>query len=71
MEHVEYRPPMENDSNAATAEELEQWNVDVYVERALHGPVFRMAYEHTHTYCEFSICAAAPAPTPSTKGSGI
>mgnify|MGYP000017758206 FL=1 len=52
MEHVEYRPPMENDSNAATAEELEQWNVDVYVERALHGPVFRMAYEHTHTYCE-------------------
>lgn len=49
---MEYYPPMENDSNAATAEELEQQNADVYVERALHGPVFRMAYEHTHTYCE-------------------
>ena len=34
------------------AEELEQQTVDVYVERALHGPVFRMSYEHTHTYCE-------------------
>ena len=49
---MELYPPMENDSNAATAEELEQQDVDVYVERALHGPVFRMAYEHTHTYCE-------------------
>lgn len=43
---------MENDANAATAEELEQQAADVYVERALHGPVFRMAYEHVHTYCE-------------------
>ena len=46
------REPMENDSNSRTAEELEQQTVDVYVERALHGPVFRMSYEHTHTYCE-------------------
>lgn len=46
------REPMENDSNSCTAEELEQQTVDVYVERALHGPVFRMSYEHTHTYCE-------------------
>ena len=46
------REPMENDSNSRTAEELEQQAVDVYVERALHGPVFRMSYEHTHTYCE-------------------
>ena len=49
---MELRPPMENDANAATAEELEQQAADVYVERALHGPVFRMAYEHVHTYCE-------------------
>ena len=49
---MEPRPPMENDANAATAEELEQQAADVYVERALHGPVFRMAYEHVHTYCE-------------------
>ena len=35
------REPMENDSNSCTAEELEQQTVDVYVERALHGPVFR------------------------------
>lgn len=46
------REPMENDSNSRTAEELEQQTVDVYVERALHGPVFRMSYKHTHTYCE-------------------
>lgn len=39
------REPMENDSNSRTAEELEQQTVDVYVERALHGPVFRMSYE--------------------------
>ena len=38
------REPMENDSNSRTAEELEQQTVDVYVERALHGPVFRMSY---------------------------
>ena len=47
------REPMENDSNSRTAEELEQQTVDVYVERALHGPVFRMSYEHTHTYWYF------------------
>ena len=64
---MELRPPMENDANAATAEELEQQAADVYVERALHGPVFRMAYEHVHTYCELFTCAAAPAPTQSTR----
>lgn len=31
---MEPRPPMENDANAATAEELEQQAADVYVERA-------------------------------------
>ena len=73
---MELRPPMENDANAATAEELEQQAADVYVERALHGPVFRMAYEHVHTYCELfylrsgtctytvSTTAAARYPTP-------
>lgn len=40
------REPMENDSNSRTAEELEQQTVDVYVERALHGPVFRMLPEN-------------------------
>lgn len=54
---MEPRPPMENDANAATAEELEQQAADVYVERALHGPVFRMAYEHVHTYCELVLPA--------------
>lgn len=48
------REPMENDSNSRTAEELEQQTVDVYVERALHGPVFRMSYEpHPHLIAKF------------------
>lgn len=47
------REPMENDSNSRTAEELEQQTVDVYVERALHGPVFRMSYEHTPLIAKF------------------
>ena len=42
------REPMANDSNSRTAEELEQQTVDVYVERALHGPVFRMKTQPEH-----------------------
>ena len=38
------REPMENDSNSRTAEELEQQTVDVYVERALHGPEIGRAH---------------------------
>lgn len=35
-----------------TEQELEAHAADVYVERAVHGPVFHMSYEHTHTLCE-------------------
>lgn len=35
-----------------TEQELEANNADIYVERAVHGSVFHMSYEHTHTYCE-------------------
>lgn len=59
------REPMENDSNSRTAEELEQQTVDVYVERALHGPVFRMSYEHTHTY------APQPAISPAHSTAAV
>lgn len=44
--------PIQNSSQFCSADELEQRAVDVYVERAVHGPVFHMTYEHTHTYCE-------------------
>lgn len=52
----ETRPPMYNDSNSCTAEELEErrrkTHVAVYLERAVHGPEYCMSYEHMHTYCE-------------------
>lgn len=35
-----------------SAEELEEQQVDIYVEQAIHKPIFQMSYEHTHSYCE-------------------
>lgn len=43
---------MDQDLSPRTAEELEEQAVDIYVEQAVHNPVFQMSYEHTHTYCE-------------------
>lgn len=43
---------MDQDCSPRTVKAPEEESLAVYVEQAVRKPVFQMAYEHSHTYCE-------------------